>query len=470
MENSKFYNTVIKGDYCIGCGICATVEDSPIEMELDNYGKIVPKIKDIYFNKKVEAKIEAICPFSNEGPNEDELGQELFGKTNNYVDKLGYINSTFAGYVKENNYRESGSSGGFGSWIVNYLLQENHIDAVVHIGSRKPTESDSRVYEYKVSRTKEEIMEGAKSKYYPIEMSGIVNHISENPGNYVLVGIPCFVKSIRTLARHNPIIKDRVKFTVGLVCGHLKSKGFAEMLGWQVGISPDRLTDIDFRTKLDGYGANQYGITATEELNNKKLSKISGPVNEMYGTNWGLGFFKYKACDYCDDVTAETADITIGDAWLPQYVSDYQGTNIIIVRNPKFLTILQSAQEKELIHIESLTADDAILSQSSGLFHRREGLEYRLFKKDRKGDWRPKKRVEPRRVLPEKIEKVQDLRMLLAEKSHIAFLNAKEQGDFKVFTEQMGPLVNSYYKLYKKSFLTRVKQKLGRILKNGLNG
>ena len=32
--------------------------------------------------------------------------------------------------------------------------------------------------------------------------------------------------------------------------------------------------------------------------------------------DWGMGIFKLGACDYCDDIVGETADISFGDAWL----------------------------------------------------------------------------------------------------------------------------------------------------------
>ena len=47
--------------------------------------------------------------------------------------------------------------------------------------------------------------------------------------------------------------------------------------------------------------------------------------NEFYGTHWGYNFFRYSACDACDDVFAETADISVGDAWLDGYIDDPMG-------------------------------------------------------------------------------------------------------------------------------------------------
>lgn len=79
-----------------------------------------------------------------------------------------------------------------------------------------------------------------------------------------------------------------------------------------------------------GTRASDYAIevrrTDKDELVVKRIAELST-------ANWGLGYFKYNACDYCDDVLAETADATFGDAWIPKYVSDDKGCNVIIIRN-----------------------------------------------------------------------------------------------------------------------------------------
>lgn len=108
-------------------------------------------------------------------------------------------------------------------------------------------------------------------------------------------------------------------------CGHLKSAAFAELLGWQQSVSPANLVDIDFRVKTLGVDASNYSIKAESK---KKLS-ATAKNSEVYGTYWALGFLKPKACKWCD----ETADIILGDAWLPEYTSDSIGTNVIIIQN-----------------------------------------------------------------------------------------------------------------------------------------
>ena len=70
-------------------------------------------------------------------------------------------------------------------------------------------------------------------------------------------------------------------------------------------------------------------------------NRLSWLVRETPGTNWGLGFFKYEACDYCDDIFAETADIAVGDAWLKDYTQDALGNSVVVVRNDQIRVIME---------------------------------------------------------------------------------------------------------------------------------
>lgn len=462
---NKLFKTVVGGGYCVGCGACASVDNSPIKMKLDDFSKLQPTIDDsIDFNLE-SGSYQSVCPFSDESDNEDTIGKNLFGLNAVHHEKLGYYLATYAGHVTEGTFRDSGSSGGMGSWIASTLFKQGLVDGVIHIHQRVPTADDNRLFHYQLSSTMDEIRNGAKSRYYPIELSEMVKLIKERPGKYLFVGIPCFIKSIRLLSQQDEVLKERIKFCIGLICGHLKTARFAEMLAWQCDIPPQQLTSIDFRTKLPEYGANKYGVTVTGMVDNLQVSRISPPVNRMYGTNWGLGFFKYKACDYCDDVVAETADVTIGDAWLPQYLKDSQGTNVVIIRNIEIQGIINQAIQEGELKMDSITPDDVIESQKSGFEHRREGLAYRLFLTDQKNEWRPNKRFQPENIKSKKIQEKQKSRIMLAEKSHIAFKAAFDKGQFSQFTELMNPLVQNYEKLYKQSIGQRMYNLTRRILK-----
>lgn len=106
-EVEKLNETVIKGGYCVGCGICATVDNSPFEIKYDEYSKL-QAFKNSNAEDNSEVKVLELCPFSDESRDEDEIGKELYGSKNSYHNKLGYINSTYAGHVVEKQFRNNG--------------------------------------------------------------------------------------------------------------------------------------------------------------------------------------------------------------------------------------------------------------------------------------------------------------------------------------------------------------------------
>ena len=61
-------------------------------------------------------------------------------------------------------------------------------------------------------------------------MSGVLEEIRTSPGRYAVVGIPCFIKAVHLARAADPILRERIVYTLGLVCGHMKSARFAESL------------------------------------------------------------------------------------------------------------------------------------------------------------------------------------------------------------------------------------------------
>jgi coenzyme F420-reducing hydrogenase beta subunit len=457
-------NQVIKNGYCIGCGACASVKDYPISIELKNDGMYQANIKSLNDLSSQDTAINKVCPFSDSSLNEDQIGQKLFADECQYDSKIGYYLQIFAGYVTEGEFRAKGSSGGIGTWVLNRLLEKKLIDYVIHIHSQSPTENDPRLFKYGVSSTINQVMAGAKTRYYPVEMSEVLKIVREQPGRYAIIGVPCFIKAVRLLMLEDEIFYERIKFCIGLICGHLKSTQFAEMFAWQLGIEPKTIEKIDFRKKLPATSASAYGVEVTGKQNDQLTAKTSPPVNEMFGTNWGLGFFKYKACDYCDDITAETADLTVGDAWLPQYAKDHKGTNVVVVRNQILAEILREGVQEQSMHLDSITLRDVIQSQDANYRHRRTGLAYRLYLAEKKGEWHPPKRVKPSGFMLPWIKKRFILRVELAQKSHLFFQEALVSDSFSHFVEKITPLIESYQKTYKPPLWYRILVKLKRLL------
>jgi coenzyme F420-reducing hydrogenase beta subunit len=439
---AKLFQTVVDGDYCIGCGACASLPESPIQMVFDDYGRYRPVLEPEYSDHQDGFDVGEVCPFYPHGQDETTLGNGLYPEAS-WHEYVGRYMQLYAGYVITDEFRQEGSSGGMTSWILARLLDAGEIDGVIHVGS-----GNVRLFEYQVSLSKETVRQRAKSRYYPVEMSQVISFVRGHPGKYAFVGVPCFVKAVRLLARSDPQLKAAIKYCVAIFCGHMKTAAFAEMLAWQMGIQPQHLNAFEFRVKLEGKPAHRYGVLATGTQQGEQVS-VTKPVHELYGSNWGYGLFKPQACDYCDDIAGEAADVSLGDAWLPQFQQDGRGTNVIIARHPVIARLLDEGKAQQKIELFPLEPSDIYASQAGNYRHRRDGLAYRLYLKDQRGEWRPTKRVAAgKRHLSPSRRRIYELRVAIAAKSHTAFNTAKQHGEFSVFKEALSPLIRCYEHIY----------------------
>lgn len=438
--------TVVAGGYCVGCGACTVLPGSPMRLGWTALGHFEAFARPEPSAEVDDARLQAVCPFGASAPSEDELAAGLFPDAAPHAE-IGRHLAAYAGHVGEGAWRQQGSSGGMGSWIAAELLRTGAVDAVIHVHPRRPDAADERLFAYGISSTPEEVAAGAKSRYYPVELGGAMAALRARPGRYAVIGVPCFVKAVRLLARQDPVIAERVAACIALVCGHLKSARFAESLAWQAGVPPGALQAIDFRHKLPGRPANEYGLAVEATAGPAGgAGPLVRPMKELAGHDWGMGFFKLQACDYCDDVLGELADIVVGDAWLPDYLADAAGTNIVVVRRPDLAAMVETAIAEGRLALRPIGAAAVAASQRAGLRHRRDGLAYRLWLQDRAGRWRPPKRVLPRRAhLGWRQRRVFRERIRLQQLSHAAYDRARREGSLTTFLEAMREPMRAYY-------------------------
>lgn len=457
-EFSTFYDNIVRNGYSFGTGVWSVIDPS-IKMFLDEYGVYKPNIdnyKSSNISSEVFEKIKSVTVESGDALNEDVISKKLFGDIDgvNYNKELGYYKSLYAGHVTEGNFRENASSGGFGTWIFKELLDRQLIEGVIHV-KQAFSDSDNVFFKYGISRTVEEICAGSKTKYYPVELSEVLSIVKSMPGRYAIIGIPSFISSVRLLAEEDEIFKERILFTIGLICGHQKSSKFSESLAWQCGINPKNVTYMDFRHKMKNEVSSNYGVLVKGYIDNKEVT-VEKKMSELVGSDWGHGFFKTKASDFTDDVMNETADVTLGDAWLPEYVNDSNGNNVILIRNPIIEKIIEDGIKSKKINVSMISPESMFQSQAAHYRHTRDELSYRLFKKDKHKEWRPKKRVESSNDLSIFRKKVQDWREIIARQSHIKYKEAVEKNDFSYYKNEMSAYTKKYNFLYKMKRIQRM--------------
>ncbi len=401
---------IVRSGMCIGCGGCAS--EPGREVSLDDHGHLKPKGR---WTRQPSEAFARICPFSPVARNEDEIAEDLFPDAPHHP-KVGRFLASYVGYAAVDGFRDRGSSGGMVSWVATELLNKGLVDAVAHVAP----DEQGRLFGYRLSRTVEEVNRGAKSRYYPVEMSEVLRLIRAVPGRYAIVGVPCFIKAVNLLRREDPVLRERIAFTLGLFCGHMKSARMIESFAWQMETDIAQVRRAEHRIKDPSRPASTY--TAELELKDGEVRRKDWW--NLADGDWGAGFFMNPACDWCDDVVAETADVAFGDAWVEPYSSDGNGTNVVVVRSQIVGELISSAIAEGRLQLESVDAEFIERTQAAGFRHRREGLAYRLTW--RKRGIRPVKRVAPeRRSIPRNRRLIYRMRRMISAGSNRVFSLAR---------------------------------------------
>lgn len=429
-EAEILYNTVIKNNYCIGCGICTTVEGSPFEIGWDKYAHKVAVLKSDL--KKNDSIFLEICPFSGRSLNESELSDIFLEDCSSYNKNIGKYVNCYIGYSLDDNFRKIGTSGGLIKWLAYKLFINNDINYFIQVNQNEG--NNDELFSYNVIKESSDIVKlKSKTAYYPVSLEKVIDFIENNEGKYAITGIPCFIKSLRLLSLRNEKIRHRIKFLFGIVCGSLKTANYSKCISWQQGIHPDDLFSIDFRESIENKPAYIQG----NRINSKDKKTSIKTNKELFGTDYGMGFFKPKACDFCDDVFAEVSDISFGDAWLPEYYNSPLGTSIIIIRNKKLQTFFEKQVKENNIFLKKVDENEIVNSQTSSIRHRTEGLGYRIYKKKRKKKWYPTKRILANNDIDKQRKKIYSLRQIISKKSHIIFSKALKKNDIGIFYSKM---------------------------------
>lgn len=455
MKKLESLEEVVNGGFCVGCGGCAL--STGTSMNLNEFGEYVPDLNSIS-NSDINSinKAKFVCPSLNPSFDEDKLSEIFFrGENPRKSQYIGDYQDIYGGFVKEGGYRERGTSGGFGSYIGAALYERGMIDGVIHVKEHKRESSTDAFFKYGVSTSLKDIQGGARTKYHVVELSEILSLLQGRPGTYLLVGVPCMIKAVRRIQLQDDFFRDSIKYTVALICGHLKSINWTLSLAWGKGIKPNKATTFKYRTKGPGISARSYVFTAYSET--QEIMEDSGNV---VGGKFNQGALMLEACNFCDDVVGETADVTVGDAWLPQFEVDSQGTNMLIVRNSEINEVLKQCVEENKVSLVDLTEDDAKDAQSGGFRQRKEGLSYRLHKVDKSGKPRPEKRIKANSIsMPPLRKLIYHMRWRVTEKSRFFFIRALRTNDYSIYSSKLKLLLRSLRMLEISSSATRIIRK-----------
>jgi coenzyme F420 hydrogenase subunit beta len=289
----------------------------------------------------------------------DELNRSIFGHLPRNI-SLGCYLACYIGHATDHDVRYNSASGGLVTALLIFALEEHLIDGalVTRMSKDRPLEAEPFI-----ARTKEEIKDAAKSKYCPVPANVALTEILQSQGKYAVVGLPCHIHGIRKAEECSEVLRERVVLHIGIACS----------LGWRFQATEKLLQGLGIQTedveRLDYRGAGWPGRMMIQ-LRNGREKAI--PLGEYYTQ---LAPFPVTRCTLCSDHFGELADVSCGDAWVPEVMeSDKIGSSFVICRTEKAEQLLKSATSKGKLELSELGIDEVLASQNNAVFKKKSLL------------------------------------------------------------------------------------------------
>lgn len=332
-----------KAGLCLGCGLCESIcGKESVEMKLRANGFFVPEVKKVDPDK--ENLIKKICPGVN------VVNDLPFGKSQSI---WGKIERLYSGYSTDNGIRTKGSSGGIVTAIGVYMLEKKMVDAVLQIGG---DENDYERNSLKISRTREDVLQCASSRYAPaLVFDKILQILADSQDTYCFIGKPCDISALKNLLAEFPEYSSRFRLTVSIMCAGMPSFNGTKAI-------VDEFTKETPVKNLVYRGQGWPGYFSFTD-------RIGRSFRKTYNDSWGKTLNKYLSfrCKICPDGIGLQADIAVGDAWetkdgYPDF-TEKEGQSLIIVRTPAGVDLMEQACENEAMRVDTLDVGKIALMQ-----------------------------------------------------------------------------------------------------------
>ena len=344
---------------CIGCGACAyACPDEKIKLvDIDNDG-IRPIVDpggcdgcDLCI--KVCPGIKTIQPVANS----TDVIQQLKKRWGNIIE-------LWEGYAADPEIRFRGSSGGLCTALSIFCIEKGKAGVTLHIGSNPERPWQNKTFR---STLREELVGRTGSRYSPASPCDGLKLIKEAEDPSVFVGKPCDVAGLRIAQGINPELDNKTSLAIGFFCaGTPSTRGTLDLLR-KHHINPDEISELRYR------GMGWPGNTAAWRKNDKEPF-----VQVSYKDSWGF-VQKYRPfrCYLCPDLTAEFADISVGDPWYREVGENEPGQSLILIRTEKGRKIFREAMESG--YVKAVRAEPDILYKSQkNLLGKRQAIWGRI--------------------------------------------------------------------------------------------
>lgn len=323
---------------CTGCQLCSAVcPFDAIEIRLDKEGFYKPHI-----NEKCVQCTKCI---------------DVCYKFDNKIERSRYEDlKTYSAKTKDKILLKESTSGGIATHIAEYAIENDfYVGGVIY-------NYEKDIAEYKIVKTKDELVEFKGSKYIQAyaekEFKKIIQEKSDK--NYLIFGLPCHIYALNKYVKK---INKREKFIfVDLYCHGCPSinlwKKYTKEIKNRLKIQ--KFSKVEFRSKKNGW--HEFCVYLEGE-NKSYLSKnsIRDYFYKIFFSDYALNLSCYK-CKLRS--TMEYTDLRLGDFWGQKFDLDAEGVSLVTSRTEKGTEIIRKISSKIIIQEESFL--EGIKNQSYG--------------------------------------------------------------------------------------------------------
>ena len=220
-------------------------------------------------------------------------------------DFLGPWRGLWFGWASDPGVRHAGASGGVATALLAGALETGFADAVLAVGVDR---ANPLAAVGVLCRTPQEVAACRGSKYNVVAVNTLLRTVLDEPGRYILTGLPCHIQGLRLAQRHSRRLRERVVLSLGVFCGLTNEPRATEVAARQAGLDPGELRSVSYR------GPGWPGGMRLETRDGTVRYRAYPDYFDRH-----LAAIVPPRCRVCPDALAELADISVGDAWLQRF-------------------------------------------------------------------------------------------------------------------------------------------------------